>query len=175
MLFELCKELLKFGTVDYNNHEEAGGDSDTVARKIIQSGLKENTQLRLYKAFIEDPLYETFEERLARKKSAEFAVLDSIQHAELNKKQYLHLTNKFCTPRRAKSLLFVSHWQKNDFTIFVKHDCDIKIEVIGFVANVESRYGGNKPFIIWEEQAKKHWGKKYNHVINGRYWPGKKK
>jgi len=175
LLFELCNYLTKFGTVDYNNHEEAGGDSETVAQKIIQSGMSDNGKVRLYKAPIEDDLFETFGERLKKKKSADFAVLDSMQHAELTKKQYLRLTDFFCSPKKGKSMLFISHWAKNDFTLFVKHDCDVKIEVIGFVAYVESRFGGNKPFTIWEDGAKKYWGKKYCAVRDGKYWPVKKK
>jgi hypothetical protein len=176
LIFNLCNYLTQFGIVDYNNHEEAGGDSETVAHKIIQSGMQDKDgKVRLYKAPIESNEYETFGERLMKKKSADFAVLDSIQHAELSKKQYLHLTDLLCHPKKGKSFLFISHWVKNDFTKFVKHDCDIKIEVMGFVASVESRYGGSKPFLIWEDGAKKYWRRKYKEVTEGKYWPGKKK
>lgn len=175
MLFELCKYLSQFGKIDYNNHEEAGGDSQTVVNKIIQSGMQDNSEVRLYKAPLISDEYETWMERLNRRQSAEFSVLDSIQHAEMDRKIYLAVTEKFCNPVRKKSLLFVSHWVHNDFTKFIKHDCDIKIEVCGFVAYVESRYGGGKPFIIWEQGAKNHWKKMYHQVIQGKYWPGKKK
>ena len=177
LIFSLCNYLTEHGIVDYNNHEEAGGDSETVADKIRLSGMADKDgKIRLYKAPIVSDIYETFGERMNKKKSADFAVLDSMQHAELNKHHYLELTERLCNPRKKKSLLFVSHWVKNDFTKFVKHDCDIKIEVIGFVAYVESRYpGGGTPFVIWEKGARKHWGKNYNPVIQGKYWPGKKK
>jgi len=175
LMFIICQYLSRFGTVDYNNHEEAGGDSETVVQKIGISGMNGNNGIRLYKAPLESDVYETFYDRLIKRKSASFAVLDSIQHAEMNKKSYLHYTDSLCNPRKGKSMLFVSHWVKNDFTKFVKHDCDIKVEVIGYVAHIESRYGGNKPFLIYEQAAKTYWGKNYNKVIDGRYWPGKKK
>lgn len=35
----------------------------------------------------------------------------------------------------------------------------------GYVAFVVSRYGGNKPYVIWEDGAKKFWGDKYNEVV----------
>lgn len=175
LIFEVCQYLTTFGIVDYNNHEEAGGDSETVVQKIILSGMEKNEKVRLFKAPIESEDCETFGERLKKRHSADFAVLDSMQHAELTKKQYLYLTDYFCTPKRHKMLLFISHWVKNDFTKFVKHDCDIKVEVMGFVANVQSRFGGNKPFIIWEEGAKREWGKRFGAVRDGKYWPGKKK
>jgi hypothetical protein len=174
-LFEICNMLTEFGKVDYNNHEEAGGDSQTVAMKLEQSGATDNINLRLYKAPIESDELETFSERLSKRNSADFAILDSIQHAQLTKKLYISLTDKFCNSKRGKSMLFISHWAKNDFTLFVKHDCDIKIEVIGFVARIESRYGGGNVFVIWEKGAKNYWGKNYSKVIAGKYWPGKKK
>lgn len=174
-LFILSNYFSQFGLVDYNNHEEAGGDSKTVAIKLEQIGMKENDRIRYFKAPIESDTNETFTERLLRRRSAEFAFIDSLQHAEMNKRKYLDITNLFCNPKKAKSLVLISHWVKDDLTKFIKHDCDIKIEVIGFVAYVLSRYGGNKPFVIWEEGAKQYWGKKYKQVIEGKYWPGQKK
>jgi hypothetical protein len=176
LLTQLCDYFSQFGLVDYNNHEESGGDSETVSQKIMQTGdLVNNDNVRYYKAPLESDVQETFFERLRRRSSATFAVLDSMQHAEMSKKIYLHYTEAFCTPKRGKNMLFVSHWVKNDFTKFVKHDCDIKIEVIGFVASVESRYGGSKPFVIWESGARAYWNKNFNKVADGKYWPGKKK
>ena len=29
----------------------------------------------------------------------------------------------------------------------------------------KSRYGGNKPYIIWEEKAKIKWGEDYDHKV----------
>lgn len=174
--FELCNYLTCFGVVDYNNHEEAGGDSETVGKKIIQAGMQDKDgMVRLYKAPLISDVEETFLDRLMKKKSAAFGVLDSMQHAEINKHSFIHYTDKLCNPRKGKSLIFISHWVKNDLTKFVKHDCDIKIEVMGFVAYVESRYGGGKPFVIWEDGARKYWRRKYQSVIQGKYWPGKKK
>lgn len=171
-VFQLCEYLIDFGKIDYNNHEEAGGDSDTVAVKLRNAGLTDSKLVRFYKANIESEEYETFLERLMKRNSADFAILDSMQHAGLNKRTYLELTTKLCTPRKKKNLIFISHWIKNDFTKFVKHDCDIKIEVKGFVAKVESRCtdAGNKPFLIWEEGAKRFWGKQYKNVLAGKYW-----
>lgn len=176
-LFELCHYFTNFGVVDYNNHEESGGDSETVRKKILQAGLQNKNELiRFFKAPIESEYCETLFERIKKRKSADIVVIDSMQHAELTKKQYLHITDNFCNAKRNKTLLFISHWVKNDFTKFVKHDCDVKIEVIGFVAKAQSRYGGSeKPFIIWEDGAINYWGKKYNKVKEGKYWPGIKR
>ncbi len=168
--FQLCKYLTRFGSVDYNNFEE--GDSQTVAEKIQEHGLLDAEKVFRLLPKVSIP---EFHERLLRRKSAAFAVIDSVQHAELNKHEYIKLVDSLCVPRRGKCIIFINHWVKNDLTKFIKHDCDIKIEVVGFVANVLSRYGGNKRFVIWEKGAKAYWQKKYNSVVQGKYWPGEKK
>lgn len=169
-LFILSEYLCRFGKVYYNSLEE--GNSQTVSDKIVRHGLDKQMGkfYLLPKVSAND-----FKEKMLKKRSASFGIIDSVQHAEINRRTYLDITDALCIPRRGKSLLFVNHWVKNDLTKFIKHDCDIKIEVIGFVANVESRYGGNKPFIIWEEGAKRYWSKKYAQVRDGKYWPGRKK
>jgi hypothetical protein len=173
LLFELAAYMCGFTRVDINEMEEAGGDSETVAQKIRQSKMPDGN-IRMYKAPLISDVSQTLYERMTLRNSPGFVVINSMQHAEMDKKLFLHYTDTFCNPRRAKSMCFISHWIKNDLTKFVKHDCDIKIEVIGYVAHVESRYGGGKPFIIWEQGAKNYWKKKYHRVINGWYWPGKK-
>lgn len=174
----LCKLFSMHMKVDYNNHEEKGGDAGTVKTKMELAGIDKSfdSLIRFYKAPIESEAEETWDEILAKKKSAGFAVLDSVQHAELNRHQYLHLTDKYCNPRKGKILAFICHWVKNDYMKFIKHDCDVKIEVDRFVVYVESRLEGatNKPIVIWEEGARKAWGKNYRKVITGQYWPGKK-
>lgn len=183
LLFILARYLSDFGLVDYNSLEE--GNSLTIVQKIQEWGLLEKPDgFRLLpKISIPD-----WTERLSRKRSAKFCICDSLQHANLTKSGYEAFVNQFANPRRGKSMLFICHWVNNDFVKFVKHDCDIKIEVIGYVAHIESRFAGkylmpdgtekkfgNKPFIIWEEEAKKYWGKKYKSVIEGKYWPGQQK
>lgn len=176
LVFELCNYLSQFAVIDYNNFEEAGGDSKTVSDKLSMYGLNDKDgKIRLFKAPIISDIYESFTDRLLKRKSAAIGVIDSVQHAEMNKHIYIELTDRFCNPKKGKSLIFINHWIKNDLTKFIRHDCDIKVEVINFVARVESRYGGNKPLVIWEEQARQRWGKRYKQVIEGRYWPGQKK
>jgi hypothetical protein len=169
LTFTLCEYLSVFGCIDYNSLEE--GDSQTVADKIIRHGLAHKTNFRLLAKVPVDQ----FEDRLMKRKSAAFGVIDSVQHAQMNKKQYCRMVDRLCIPKKGKSMIFINHWTKDELWKHIKHDCDIKIEVINYVAYVESRFGGGKPFVIWEEGAKRKWGKKYNLVINGHYWPGQKK
>lgn len=173
----LCALVSQHVKVDYNTHEEKGGDASTIIKKMHQAGInaEHDDRIRFYQAPIHSDDHQTFAEVLSKKGSAGFAVLDSLQHAGMNKADYISFTNKFCNPRRGKIVAFISHWQKNDFVLHVKHDCDIKLEAHKYVVHVESRMEGatNKPIVIWEEGAKKAWGKKYKDVISGKYWPGK--
>lgn len=178
-IIALCKAIAEQGMrVDYNTHEEKGGDSSTIIEKMRHAGIideKFDAMLRFYKAPLESDTEETFSEILKRKASAGFAVLDSIQHAQMAKKFYIEFTEYFCDKKR-KIVAFISHWQKNDFVKHVYHDCDVKLEAMHYVVYVESRMAGatNKPIVLWEEGAKKAWGKRYKMVVEGKYWPGKK-
>lgn len=175
----LCAAMAKYTKVDYNNHEEKGGDAATVKQKLKQASIDESFdhEIRFYQAPIHSDTHETFTEVLNKKGSAGFAVLDSIQHAGMGKADYIAFTNRFCNPRKGKIVAFISHWQQNDFVKHVRHDCDVKLEAMHYVVYVESRLEGasNKPIVVWEEGAKKAWGKNYNKVIKGQYWPGKRK
>ncbi len=178
IIIRLCRAMSQHMRVDYNNHEEKGGDAATVKEKMRLAGIDEShdDSIRFYKAPITSDVEETFSEILLKRNSAGFAVLDSVQHAGMGKREYIEFTNMFCNPRRGKIIAFISHWQKNDLTKHLLHDCDVKLEAMHYVVYVESRLEGatNKPIVIWEEGAKKAWGKNYKAVINGDYWPGRK-
>lgn len=168
-VFIISAYLTKFGNVDYDSFEE--GDSATIVDKIIKHGLADKPGFKILpKVPIAD-----LKERLSKRKSASFAVVDSVQHAQMGKAEYCDLVDSLCNQRKGKSLLFINHWIKNDLTKHIKHDCDIKVEIINFVARIESRFTGRCLFwVIWEDEAKKKWGKRYPAVIKGQYWPGTK-
>lgn len=169
-VYELCNYLTQFGAIDYNSHEE--GNSVTTLQKIMRHGLHDKTNFRLLDRVPTDQWLK----RLLKRKSSSFGVMDSLQHGDMNREEYIHFTKSLCNEKRGKSIIFISHWVNDNQVIFVKHDCDIKIEVINYVANPDiSRYGGGKPFLIWEEGAKAKWGKKFKDVMAGKYWPGQKK
>jgi hypothetical protein len=168
-LFIICEMLTGFGHVDYANFEE--GDSATAADKIVKHGLSQKPGFKT----LPKPPIPLLKERLLKRKSAPFIVIDSVQHAQINMKQYCDLVDTLCNQKKGKSMLFINHFVKNDLTKHIKHDCDIKVEVINFVARIESRYTGRcEMWVIWETEAKKKWGKRYNAVIKGTYWPGAK-
>lgn len=169
-LLQLCKYLTQFGKVDYNSMEE--GDSASFALALQDTGMLEvDNRFKL----LPNVLPDDFVERLCGKRKADFAVWDSLQYAGFNYLYYKEMKRKL----RTKSLLFISHAKGSmpdgHCADKIRYDAGIKIHVVGYVAKVKSRYGGNKPFIIWEAGAKKYWGKKFNQVRDGKYWPGEKK
>lgn len=168
-VFDFCNYMTQYGAIDYNSHEE--GDSVTTMQKIMRHGLHDKTNFRI----LDKVPTEQWKLRLMKRKSAAVGVMDSLQHGKMNLAQYIDFTKSLCNTKKGKMLLFISHWVNNDYVTFVKHDCDIKIEVIGFLAKPDiSRYGGGKIFIIWEEGAKAYWKKHYKDAVAGKYWPGQK-
>lgn len=104
--------------------------------------------------------------KLKKKKSPRFIVVDSIQYWNIKIGKYKELKELF---GKKKTLLFISHanGKKPDGYVAdkIRYDSTIKVFVEGYVAFVRSRLGGNKPYIIWEEGAKKYWGKNYKKII----------
>lgn len=167
---QLCKYLSRFDKVDYDSLEEGSCQSMSLALKDTNMEEVEG-KFRL----LDVMHFEQFVTRLSGKKTAGFGVVDSVQYAGFDYDRYKEVKEKL----KKKSLLFISHADGNNprgaTAVSIRYDAGIKIHVIGYVAKVVSRYGGNKPFVIWEDGAKRYWGKKYNAIKEGRYWPGQKK
>lgn len=167
---DLCKYLTNFGKLDYDSLEEGDALSMAIALRDTQMNEVEG-KFRL----LDVMPFEDLVKRLSGKKQADFAVIDSVQYAGFDYERYKEVKQQL----KKKSLIFISHAQgnnpKGNTADSIRYDAGIKIHVVGYVAKVKSRYGGNVPYIIWEEGAKKFWGKKFNMVKEGKYWPGEKK
>lgn len=160
-----------FGRADYVSLEE--GDKKSFAIALEHVNMVDVRNFRLVPPVSKELLFE----RINKTKSADFWIIDSIQYSDISYPEHSVLKNS----RRGKKkcIIYISHSNGNNpdgkSADKIRYDADVKVHIIGFVAMIRSRYGGNKPFIIWEEGAKKYWGKKYNSVISGKYWPGDKK
>lgn len=97
------------------------------------------------------------QERLRKQRSPEIVFLDSIQHSDLNKRNYNELKEEFFNK---KLFVFVSHADgnkpKGSLAQFIWFDAMIKTRVEGFKAFVESRFGGGEPYIINTKLAAKY-------------------
>jgi len=162
LTMQFLKIIMRYGDVLYWALEEGH-------RRTMQKNAEENLTLDEHSGkitFWDHNL--TFEElvvKLKKKKSAKFVVIDSLQYVHMNMDDYKYLKEHFPN----KGFIFISHnkGSKPDGKLACKieFDVDIKVRVEGFVAFVKSRYGGNKPYVIWEgEDATKgawgYWGKK---------------
>jgi hypothetical protein len=111
--------------------------------------------------------YPELMKRLAKKKSPRFIVIDSIQYLNISYEQYKAMKERF----KKKSFIFLSH-AKGKFpdgrtADKIRYDAGIKVHVQGYVGFVISRYGGNHPYIIWPEGARKYWNRKdYAKIMN---------
>ena len=87
--------------------------------------------------------------RLEKHKSPQFVFIDSLQYSGITYRQHIEMTNRF---RNKMFIYIVQARGKNPYGRVaeqIEFDADIKIFVHGFyIQGQNSRYGGNKPFIV---------------------------
>jgi hypothetical protein len=149
---QLSKYLTTFGKVGYNSLEEG-------AKLSFQRAIKQTGMITVSKRFliIDGETIEQLKERLKKQKSPNIIIIDSVQYTDLDKNTYKNLLNEFPN----KLFIFISHAEgknpKGAIATAIKYDADVKIRVEGYKAFPLSRFGGNEPYIIWEEGANQYW------------------
>ena len=156
--------------------------------KILLDSLEEGDSESLARAFRDEDMHEVHGKvfildnepvdqlciRLKKKKQAQAIVIDSWQYTRKDYAFYQQMKEQF----KKKMFIINSHAAGNNpkgsSADDIRYDAMIKIHVMKYVASIQSRFGSIKPYVIWEEGAKKKWGPKYKDVINGKYWPGQK-
>jgi hypothetical protein len=93
--------------------------------------------------------FEAYKAKLKRPQSGRVQIIDSISYWPLNVKQVQELIEEF--PR--KSFVFVAYKAHESQNKPIAHLCDIKVRVKDFVATPSGRFGGNKPFIVWNKHS----------------------
>jgi hypothetical protein len=146
-VLQLAKYLATFQKVFYNTLEEGLKLSFKIA--LEESNIKAVGNRFCFHS-------EKFNKMLARlrkDRSPNIIIIDSLQYLKITEDNYQELLEEF--PK--KLFVFVSHAQgsepKGDLANEIRYNSDVKIRVHQFVATpVENtRFGGNKPYIIWEE------------------------
>ncbi len=125
--------------------------------KSLQAAIKRN-DMEVVKGkvmFIGGGTFDELVERLKRRASAKIVVIDSQDYSDLSTKQYKFLVKTF--PR--KSFIVIS-WAKNDkpknqASKDIEYMSCIKVLVKDGKAFPRSRFGGGKPFVIFEKKDKK--------------------
>ncbi len=148
---QLAKYLGRFGKVAYDSLEE--GLSLSMQKAIGDVGMADNK--RSFVLLDKESVAE-LEERLEKQRSAQIIIIDSLQYTGLTYADYKRLRDRF----RHKLFIFVSHASgrepKGEVGKSVKYDAFVKIYVEGYVAYPQSRYGGGKAYVIWEDGARKY-------------------
>lgn len=153
---QLTKYLSEFvkHKIIYNSLEE--GKSESLKLSSIREAL---STVRDKIVFGDRRTIEQVKERLAKQRSPEIVITDSLQYTDLNKIEYKKLKKEY--PHVL--WIFISHADgKNGETPrgalakYLQNDADVKIRVYGFKAFVESRYGGGEEYIIDAERAAKY-------------------
>jgi KaiC/GvpD/RAD55 family RecA-like ATPase len=153
-VMQLCAELTRYGKVIYNSLEE--GYCLTFMQKIKKI---EDTVDKKRFLVIQESISE-LSERLMRRRSADFVIIDSFQYSMLNYYNYL----KFKELHADKLIVFTSHSEgkrpAGRSANSILFDATLKIWVEGFIATSLGRYiGKTGKYTIWEDGAWK-FGKK---------------
>lgn len=152
-VMQLCKELAKFGKVAYNSLEE--GTSLTMKNTLQRFGMAEvNNKLLLLCESMEE-----LSERLSKRRSPDFVIIDSFQYTQMTYKEYIKLKEK----HRDKLLVFISHaegkFPEGRSAKKVMYDSSLKVWVEGYRAISKGRFFGPKGhYTIWPEKAIEYWG-----------------
>jgi hypothetical protein len=164
MNVEFLKVIMNYGKVLYVALEE-GHEATT---QINFASLSDDYNGKI--EFADHTM--TFDElwkKLDKKKSPPFVVIDSIQYWEgftweKYKKFKEHFVNK-----KKKGIVFVSHAEGKEpagtLAKRIRYDTGLKVFVKGFIAFVGSRYRNRKNFVVWEEGARREWGKDFDKMI----------
>jgi len=116
--------------------------------------------------------------KMGRNKSAKIWIFDSIQASGFTYAQCAKLKKDYVQTRKKKIIFWVS-WGKGKepegaVAKAVEFYANIKMRAQDNIMFPRSRYGGNRPFVIWEgneqEGALAKWGKKY-YTITGKPRP----
>jgi len=157
-ILELLKALMPFGPILYISFEE-GHEASMQATAIRHLAGLPDANIR----FADHTMgFSQLVTRLRKQKSEQFIVIDSIQYTGWSIKQYQILKEQF---GHRKTFIFISHSEGKSpdgkVAKKIEYDATIKVRVEGYIAFIRGRLGGNKPFLIWEEGARKYWGKDY--------------
>lgn len=177
---ELLKCLLTTmpkATAEYVSYEE--GHGYTVQTLMIhRHNMLELVGNRMKVS--ESLAYEDLIKRINKRQSAKIWIFDSIQASGISWLQYKHIKETFVGGKKRKILLSIAWGEglKPDGAVAkkIEYYANVKMRVEGKVMFPKSRFGGNKPFVIWQgnetEGAMQYWGKNY-YKITGTIKPKK--
>lgn len=159
----LARECAAYGKVHYNASEEGFG-------KSMQNHIRRFDIASLHTKFqVGIDTFDELMERLEKREAARVVVIDSPQAMGLKKSQFRALKEKYGS---RKLIIFVSRSEGKEplgkVAQDIKYEADIKIWVSGFKAFSHGRfYGYTGEKVIWEEGARKAYGRDKEEVEDG--------
>ena len=146
---KFAKYLSQFGKVLYLSYEE--GISETIKTAFMRNNMKDVTGKVI---LAENTSVDELITYLQKRNSPKIAIIDSLDYMNLTADQYKKI-RKSC-PKKAIIIISWSEGKEPATTAGkkIKYMCDIKIDVNNFTAFSKSRYGGHKPFVIWDRNKK---------------------
>jgi DNA replication protein DnaC len=147
---KLTKYLASFTKTLYCSYEQ--GISKSLQDAILRNKLSEVNGSVF---FTQGEALQDLIIRLKKRASPRIVIIDSLDYMRLTTDQFKTLKALF--PR--KSFIIIS-WSNNDkpksqYAKDIEYMADIKALVRDFKVYPKSRFGGNKPFVIWDKPAKK--------------------
>lgn len=146
---QLAKYLAGFQKVYYNSLEEG-------LKLSFKNALEANNIKAVGSKFcFHKEKLPQMRARLLKDRSPNIVIIDSLQHFRISIADYYNLIDEF--PK--KLFIFISHANgtepKGELGDEIRYNSDVKIRVHQFIATpVETtRYGGFKPYVIWEQGA----------------------
>ncbi len=144
---KLSKYLARFTKVYYNSFEQG-------ICKTLQDALRRNDMQEVSGRvmFGNQESFEEMMQRLSGRNSPMVCVIDSRDYINLTTEQFKRLVDQF--PRKC---FIVVCWEsggkpRGEYAKQIAYMCDVKVHVQNFKAFPRSRFGGNKPFVIWEKR-----------------------
>lgn len=165
-IMQIVSMLAHYGVVLYVSLEEG---TEFTMQELAVRYLEESKHSGKIQWAEADMTYDELFTKLKKKKSPQFIVIDSVQYWDIDHPKYKKLKETF----KSKSFIFISHINGKEPDGYVakkiRYDAGIKVWVEGCVAfPKKSRYGGNKPYVIYEPDAKEYWGEQFKDILAGK-------
>lgn len=155
-VLSFARELTRFGRVLYLPLEEGLSVS-------FLNALRRHRMQECGRRFqvVEGETMAELDERLSKRRSPDFVVIDSFQYTQMSYRQYIAFKRR----HPDKMLIFVSHAEGRQpsgrAARSVLYDAGLKIWVEGYKAFTNGRFfGPTGEFTIWPEKAAEYWGQK---------------
>lgn len=151
---------------EYVSYEEGHGKTvqDTM---IKRHNMLETVGTRL--SITEHLSFDELHKKMSRAKSPKIWVIDSLQASGFTYQQCKQLKEQQVMSRKKKIIIYVSWCEgkvpQGAVAKAVEYYANIKMRVQDLIMFPKSRYGGNLPFVVWEQGAKAKWGKEYRKII----------